>query len=431
MTEDNQAEQQLETSARSGPRPFVSRACRDPQRWGRIADDGTVHTQTADGERAVGSWQAGTTEEGLAHFARRFDDLLTEAELLESRLTSGVADPKQALSRVRTLRDELVEPTALGDLVGLTALLDHLQRHAEDSLAGAKSAREQARAQATARKEVLAQEAEQIGAESTQWKSGGDRLRTILDEWKTIKGVDRKNDEALWRRFSKARDAFARRRGAHFAELDRQRVGARSRKEELVAEAETLADSTDWGTTASRFRTLMAEWKAAGRAPKEADDALWQRFRAAQEQFFSNRSATFSGRDSELERNVTRKQELVAAAERIDPAGDIEAARAQLRGIQETWESIGKVPRERVRELESRLRAVEDRIRTAANAQWRQIDPESEARVAQFRERVEQYEAQAAKARAAGDDRRASTAQAQADQWREWLAAAEQAVTSR
>jgi hypothetical protein len=92
---------------------------------------------------------------------------------------------------------------------------------------------------------------------------------------------------------------------------------------------------------------------------------------------------------------------------------------------------VGKIPRERVKELEARLRAVEERVRTAAGTQWKQIDPESEARVAQFRERVEQYEAQAAKARAAGDDRRASTAQAQADQWREWLAAAERAVTSR
>jgi hypothetical protein len=89
----------------------------------------------------VGSWQAGTTEEGLAHFARRFDDLLTEAELLESRLASGVADPKQALSRVRTLHDDIVEPTAVGDFVGLTALLDYLQRRAEDCLAGAKTAR--------------------------------------------------------------------------------------------------------------------------------------------------------------------------------------------------------------------------------------------------------------------------------------------------
>ena len=398
----------------TGPRPSVSRACRDPQRWGRIAADGTVYTHTATGERMVGSWQAGTAEEGLAHFARRFDDLLTEAELLESRLTSGVGDPKQALSRVRTLRDELVEPAVVGDLVGLTAFLDYLQRHAQEALAGAKAAREQARAHATARKEALAEEAERIGTESTQWKTAGDRLRTILDEWKTIKGVDRKNDEALWRRFSKARDAFARRRGAHFAELDRQRVGARNRKEELVAQAEELAESTDWGATAHRFRTLMAEWKAAGRAPKEADDALWQRFRAAQERFFSRRSASFSARGSEFEHNMQRKEELIAAAERIDLT-DIEAARAQLRGIQERWETVGKVPRERIRELESRLRAVEERIRSAANAHWRHTDPE----------------AQAAKARVAGDDRRATAAQAQADQWREWLAAAEQAVTSR
>ncbi|MGH3717494.1 MAG: DUF349 domain-containing protein [Pseudonocardiaceae bacterium] len=431
MTEYNDTERRLETGDQPGPPPSVSRACQDPRRWGRVAQDGTVYTHTVEGERAVGSWQAGTLEEGLAHFARRFDDLLTEAELLQSRLSSGVGDPKQARSRVRALRDELVEPTVVGDLVGLTAFLDHVQRRAEESLAGAKAAREQARARATSHKEALAEEAEVIGTESTQWKAGGDRLRIILDEWKTIKGVDRKVDEVLWRRFSKARDAFARRRGAHFAELDRQRVGARSRKEELVVEAEKLADSTDWGATANRFRSLMDEWKAAGRASKEADDALWQRFRAAQERFFSRRSRTFSERDSELERNVTRKEELLAAAERIDLTGDVEAARSQLRGIQERWDSVGKVPRERARELEGRLRAVEERVRSAATARRLHADPESEARVAQFRERVEQYEAQAAKARAAGDDRRATTAQAQADQWREWLAAAERAVTSR
>jgi hypothetical protein len=431
MTEHNHIEQRQETSGQSGPRAAISRACRDPRRWGRVAQDGTVYTHTSDGERAVGSWQAGTAQEGLAHFARRFDDLLTEAELLQCRLTSGVGDPQQALSRIRTLRDELAEPTVVGDLVGLTAFLDYLQHHAEESLAGAKAAREQARARATARKEALAEEAERIGAESTQWKASGDRLHTILDEWKTIKGVDRKVDEALWRRFSKARDAFTRRRGAHFAELDRQRVGARNRKEELAVEAEKLADSTDWDVTTSRFHSLMAEWKAAGRAPKEADDVLWQRFRAAQERFSRRRCAAFSERDSELERNVTRKEELVAAAERIDPTGDVDAARSQLRGIQERWDSVGKVPRDRVRQLEGRLRAVEERIRSAANAQWRHADPTSAARVAQFRQRVEQYEAQAAKARAAGDDTRATAAQTQADQWREWLAAAERAVTSR
>lgn len=418
-------------AAKPGARPRVSQAGRDPQRWGRIDQDGTVYTQGTDGERTVGSWQAGPAEEGLAHFARRFDDLLTEAELLETRLDTGAGDPKQALSRVATLRAELVEPSVIGDLAGLTALLDHLQVRAEHAATEAKVARDRAKADAIARKEALAAEAEQIGAESTQWKASGDRLRAILDEWKTIKGVDRKSDEVLWRRFSKARDAFTRRRGAHFAELDRQRVSARQRKEELVTEAEELAESSDWGPTASRYRTLMAEWKAAGRAPKEADEALWQRFRAAQDKFFKRRSATFSERDAEFEQNAQRKEELVAAAERIDTRGDLEAARSQLREIQERWESVGKVPRERMRPLEARLRAVEERVRSATDAKWRRTDPEAEARVDQFRERVEQFEAQAAKARAAGDERRASQAQAQAEQWREWLAAAEQAVASR
>ena len=53
---------------------------------GRIAEDGTVYVRTAEGEREVGSWQAGTPEEGLAHFIRRYDDLATEVGLLETRL---------------------------------------------------------------------------------------------------------------------------------------------------------------------------------------------------------------------------------------------------------------------------------------------------------------------------------------------------------
>lgn len=107
-------------------------------------------------------------------------------------------------------------------------------------------AREAARAASVARKQELAEEAEQIAAESTQWKAAGDRLRTILDEWKTIRGVDRKTDEQLWRRFSKARDTFNRRRGSHFADLDRQRSTAKARKQELVEEAELISDSDDW-----------------------------------------------------------------------------------------------------------------------------------------------------------------------------------------
>ncbi|GAA2968051.1 DUF349 domain-containing protein [Actinokineospora diospyrosa] len=410
--------------------PQVSVASNDPGKWGRVDAEGTVYVRTADGERAVGSWQAGEPEEGLAHFARRFDDIRTEVELLASRLASGSGDPKQAATNAKHIQDGLAEAHVVGDLVGLAARIDYVLANASVAVEAAKHAREEARAGSVARKQELVEEAEKLAEESTQWKVAGDRLRTILDEWKTIKGVDRKTDEQLWRRFSKARDTFNRRRGSHFADLDRQRATAKSRKQELVEEAERLSQSDDWGTTAGRYKELMLEWKAAGRAPKDADDTLWQRFRAAQDAFFAHRSAVFDERDAEFAENARLKEELLAEAEKITIT-DLDAARAALHKVQERWEAIGKVPRERIRELEGRLRTVEEKVRTAADAQWRRTDPEAEARAAQFRERVQQFETQAAKARAAGDKRRAEQAEAQAAQWREWLAAAEQAVATR
>ncbi|GAA3851480.1 DUF349 domain-containing protein [Saccharothrix violaceirubra] len=421
-------ETRAEGAAAPAPVPVASD---HPDRWGRVDADGTVYVKTADGERAVGSWQAGEPAEGLAHFARRFDDLRTEVELLVTRLSSGAGDPKHASTSAKHVQEQLAEAAVVGDLAALTARVEFVLAKAEEGIEAAKVAKDEARAAASARKLELVEEAEVLANESTQWKAAGDRLRAILDEWKTIRGVDRKTDEQLWRRFSKARDAFNRRRGSHFADLDRQRGVAKARKQELVEEAESLVSSDDWGVTAGRYKDLMVEWKAAGRAPKEADDSLWQRFRAAQDAFFARRSEAFSERDAEFSTNAKLKEELLAEAEHIDPSHDLETARQQLYRIQERWDAIGKVPRERVRELEGKLRSIEEKVRGAVDAQWRRSDPEAEARVAQFRERVEQFEAQAEKARSAGDKRRAEQAEAQAKQWREWLAAAEQAVATR
>ncbi len=413
------------------PAPPVPPAEPSPSAWGRVDEEGTVYVVTPDGERAVGVWQAGSPAEGLLHYARRFDDLRTEVELLETRLESGAGDPKHALATATQLRDGLAEAAVVGDLVALSGRIDQVISHAEKALASAKQEREEARAAAITRKQALADEAEKLAAESTQWKAAGDRLRAILDEWKTVKGVDRKTDDELWKRFSKAREAFNRRRGSHFAELDKQRAGAKHRKEELISEAEALSESSDWGDTAGRYKDLMAEWKAAGRAPKDSDEALWQRFRAAQDKFFARRSAVFSERDAEFATNAQQKEELLVEAEKIDPAANLDAAKQHLRRIQEQWDEIGKVPRERIRELDGRLKAVQDAIKSAEDSKWRRTDPEAQARAAQFRERVEQFESQAAKARAAGDERRAKKADEQAAQWREWLEAAQAAIADR
>ncbi|KXX54897.1 DUF349 domain-containing protein [Rhodococcus sp. LB1] len=416
------------THALSAP-AVAAPAHSDPSKFGRVDDDGTAWVKTADGERQIGSWQAGDAAEGLAHFGRRFDDLATEVALLEARLSSGAGDAKKTKAAALALAESLPTAAVIGDIDSLAARLDVIIAGSDEAAAHAKHEKELSRQAHTERKEALAAEAEQIGAESTQWKAAGDRLREILDEWKTIRGIDRKVDDALWKRYSKAREAFNRRRGAHFAELDRERAAAKTKKEELVERAEALSDSTDWGPTAGAFRDLLAEWKAAGRAPREADDNLWKRFKGAQDVFFAARNAASSERDAEFEENAVAKEELLKNAGHIDPAKDIDAARAALRDLQEKWDAIGKVPRERMHDLEGKLRAIEKRVRDAADEEWRRTDPEALARAAQFRERVTQFEEQAAKATAAGKTKDAESALAQAQQWREWAEAAEGAVS--
>ncbi|WP_084614676.1 DUF349 domain-containing protein [Nakamurella lactea] len=399
----------------------------DPHQWGRIDDDGTVYVKTTDGERSVGVWQAGDAEAGLAHYGRRFDDFSTEIALLEARLASGAGDPKASKAQAIALREQVTTLSAVGDLDSAAARLEVVIGAADQAIAGASQARAQARTRAIAAKEALCAEAEEL-AESTQWKSTGDRLKSIVDEWRQIHGIDHKTDDVLWKRFAKARDTFSRRRGSHFAELDKQRAAAKDVKEELIKRAEALSDSTEWGETAGAYRDLMTEWKAAGRAPRDVEDSLWERFRAAQEQFFSRRNQTFSERDAEFEANAKTKEQLLAEAEGIKPEQDLEAARRALRSIQERWEEAGKVPRERIREFDSRLRAIEDRVRKAEDSHWKRTDPETQARVDQFRSRVDQFRSQADRARAAGNERKAKEAEAQAAQWQEWLAAAENAV---
>ncbi|MGV0785352.1 DUF349 domain-containing protein [Mycolicibacterium sp. XJ2] len=396
----------------------------DPHRFGRVDPDGTVWLITGSGERIIGSWQAGDTEAAYAHFGRRFDDLQTEVALMESRLETGTGDARKIKTAAQSLAETLTTAHVLGDVDAIAERLQTIINHADETAQAEKARREELRAAQTARKEALAAEAEDIAANSTQWKAAGDRLREILDEWRTITGLDRKTDDALWKRYSAAREQFNRRRGSHFAELDRERAGARQAKEALCERAEGLADSTDWGPTSAAFRELLNEWKAAGRAAKDVDDALWQRFKAAQDKFFGARNAASAERDAEFRANAEAKEALLAEAEKIDTS-DLDAARAALRVIGDKWDAIGKVPRERGAELERRLRAVEKKVREAPT---HGVDPEAQARADQFRVRAEQYERQAEKAAAAGRDKDAAEARANAEQWRQWADAAAEAL---
>ena len=178
------------------------------------------------------------------------------------------------------------------------------------------------------------------------------------------------------------------------------------------------------------MRTLMDRWKAVPRTGRDGDDDLWKQFRAAQDVFFAARTASDQARSSDEAANQKLKEELLAEAEKLDPAGDLRGAQAALRRIQERYDAIGHVPRGAMRSLEDRMQAVEQRIRGASDAGRVRTAPENPM-VTSMRAAVTKAEEQLAKAETAGNARRIEEARANLATRREWLAEAERAASRR
>ncbi|MEU5683327.1 DUF349 domain-containing protein [Streptomyces venezuelae] len=387
--------------------------------WGRVDETGTVYVRTADGgERVVGSWQAGSPDEALAYFERKYDGLVVEIGLLERRVKTTDLSAKDATTAIDHLRQQVDEAHAVGDLDALGKRLDKLVESVDARREERKVQKAKQSDEARHAKEALVVEAEEL-AQSEQWRAAGERLRALVDTWKGLPRLDRKSDDELWHRFSHARSAFSKRRKAHFASLDAQREEARKAKEKLVGEAEALSNSTDWGPTAARYRELMADWKAAGRAQREHEDDLWNRFRGAQDVFFAARSAVFAERDAEQGENLKLKEELAAEAEKLVPVTDLKSARAAFRAINERWEAIGHVPRDARPKVEGRMHAVERALQESEEAEWRRTNPEARARAegltGQLQAAVDKLQGQIETARAAGNNAKADKLQRELD----------------
>ncbi len=374
--------------------------------WGRVEDDGSVYVRTADGERLVGQYAAGSPSEALAFFTRRYATLATEVELVERRIGSASVSPEEGRTSLAKVREEITDAAAVGDLDKLLARLDALDPVLEQQRAAKKAERARRTEESRVRKEEIVTQAEKL-AGGKDWRNGANRLRDLLEEWKALPRLDRPSDDALWHRFSGARTTYTRARKTHFSELDEKHGEAKVVKQRLIKEAEALSDSTEWGPTSGKYRDLMTRWKEVGPAKKSEDDALWKRFRAAQDTFFSARDAANSAQDEEFEANARVKDALLVEAQALVPVKNLEAAKKAFRDIGERWEAAGKVPRSRMKDLDAAIRKVEQAIRGAEDAKWTSTDPEKSARADDMITKLEitiaKLESDLASARDSGD----------------------------
>lgn len=410
----------------------------DPARYGRVDESGTVYVQTTDGERVVGSYPGKTPEEALAYFVRKFEVVAAEVALLAARIISGAMVPEDAALAVTKLRNQIDHLNGVGNIAALRAsleqvpsLIDEHRPAFEAKRAAEIEAKAAKRAAALSAKEKLVAEAESL-KDSNQWKITGDRLKELLDEWKKAPRLDKKSDAELWKRFSSARNFFDKKRRQHFASLSKVQTEVKSAKESIVSEAESLANSTDWVTTAKRYKALMDRWKATGRGKKSDDAKLWSRFKTAQDTFFAAKNTDLEKRSVSFAENLIKREALVAEIEGLLPITNLDDARRKFRDLKSKYLKSGQVERGKRNALDRRVENVELTLKEAEQEQWRKSDPGAKARandvVSQLREAVSEYEAKAAKAEAAGDLKKANELREAAAARAVWLAEAEKGL---
>jgi hypothetical protein len=417
------------------PASAASALIGDPSQFGRVGDDGTVYVRTPDGETAVGSYPGKSAEEALAYFVRKFEALASEVALTAARITSGAMVPQDAYEAVKKLRQQVRELNGVGDLAALAQSVEQIEplieghREAYEAKKAAEAVAKAARReQILVEKEKIVAEAESL-ALSENWKVTGDRLKALLDEWKAAPRLDKKADADFWKRFSASRNKFDKRRRTHFAQLEATTSKVSEAKTVIIEQAEKLANSTDWVATARQFKTLMDQWKAAGRGKKNDDAKMWARFKAAQDQFFAAKSADLEKREVSMAANLIKREELIVQIEALVPFTDVKAAKNAFRELMNSWTKIGITNRDKRAAFDARVAKVEEAIKEAEAEIWHKTDPSAKARAAevvkQLTESIENYTKVAAKSQAAGNEKKAKEALESAEARKVWLSEAE------
>jgi len=397
--------------------------------WGRVDETGTVYVREGDGERAVGQYPDGTPEEALAYFQRKFTELAGQVTLLEQRAKRG-APAADIAKAVNALAATIPTANAVGDLSALTTRIEALggtvgeltEKQTEES----KAATEQAVVDRTA----IVVEIETLAAQDpakAQWKQVTAAVDALFARWQAHQAdgprIPKGEANELWKRFKAARQIIDGHRRAFFSELDATHKDARARKQELVEKAEALIEQGAAGVPA--YRSLLDQWKLAGRAGRKIDDSLWAKFKAAGDAIYSAKSEIDAKDNEEYEANLVVKLELLTEGEALLAETDRTKAKDALRSLQERWEKAGKVPREKVKTVEDRMRKIETAVRKLDEDHWNKTDPEKVARAdsftSQLHDAIAKLERELEEAKAGGDKKKIAAAQEALDARKAWL----------
>ncbi len=274
---------------------------------------------------------------------KRWANVQVQEELsvkMEALLPIAEAEPEKAATEMRTLQERwkavAAAPRSQAEALWMRfkTAQDQVYEKCKDFFAQQAAERQEN----LKKKDALCARAEAL-ADSTDWVRTADTIKQLQGEWKTIGPVTRGHEKAVWERFRSACDRFFTRRHEDLKERKHEWSDNLAKKEALIAEADQLAQSTEWERAASRIKQLQAEWKKVGPVRKNKSEAIWQRFRGACDTFFerykTRDQVAVAGKLADRETAVAELEALIPGADAPDaPLPDdlyakVQAARAR------------------------------------------------------------------------------------------------------
>jgi cell fate (sporulation/competence/biofilm development) regulator YlbF (YheA/YmcA/DUF963 family) len=211
------------------------------------------------------------------------------------------------------------------------------------------------------------------------WNKASEELLEIQKVWKTIGFAPKKDNNRIYERFRAACDKFFEHKREFYAGQKSEMEHNLAIKNELCAEAETLAMSEDWKRATEELIALQARWKQVGPVARRHSDTIWKRFRAACDKFFERKAAHFATVDNQHEENLRQKQALIEEMRAADvKAGGFEA----IKEFQRRWSQIGFVPIKFKDALQKEYKAIVDGMFATLRSS------ERDRSMSRFRERV-------------------------------------------
>lgn len=286
---------------------------------------------------------------------RRLQQLCRQVETLAASEQITLKAGDRALREIKTALEQRVPLPSKKDRQEIHARLEQARAVINPKVQELRDADEWQRWANLQVQEELCREMESLKTEENL-ETASRRMRELQSRWKEVALAPRTQGEAMWRRFKTAQEEIYNRTASFFIAQHAERAANLVKKQALVERAEALAESTDWVKTASQMQALQADWKAIGPVSRGQERAVWERFRAACDRFFTRRQDDLRKRKDEWAANLTRKEALCAQAEALAESTDWNAAAAALKKLQAEWKTIGPVRKTKSEAIWQRFR---------------------------------------------------------------------------